>query len=114
MTIESSGFIGRSSRPAVRRSAPTSSRRITCENVMPRNLTVRRAVWALVAIGTAIRLVLAFTTDGQPYDIQFLRDLRAALDHAPLDVYVTGMGPGKVAHWPYGPGFFPFAWLAGA
>jgi hypothetical protein len=81
---------------------------------MPRNLTVRRAVWALVAIGTAIRLVLAFTTDGQPYDIQFLRDLRAALDHAPLDVYVTGMGPGRIAHWPYGPGFFPFAWLAGA
>jgi hypothetical protein len=76
-------------------------------------LTVPRAVWGLIAAGTAIRVVLAFTTDGQPYDIEFLRDVRAALSDAPLHVYETLMGPADDARYPYPPGYFPFVSVAG-
>lgn len=76
-------------------------------------LTARRVVWALVAAGTAVRIVLAFTTDGQPYDIEVLRDLRLALPPSPLDVYAAPLGPGGIA-WPYPPGFFGFVAAAGA
>lgn len=62
-------------------------------------------------LGTLIRLVLAFTTDGQPYDINVLDDLRRVLRDAPLEAYATPIGPGGIA-WPYPPGFFPLAWLA--
>jgi len=61
-----------------------------------------------------VRVVLAFTTDGQPYDIEFLRDLRAGLGDAPIDVYAILMGPDDAVRWPYPSGFFPFAALAGA
>jgi hypothetical protein len=74
---------------------------------------VRRTIWSLIAAGTVLRLVLAFTTDGQPYDIQVLGELRGLLDSAPLDVYVTHIGPGGATVWPYPPGYFPFAALAG-
>ena len=71
-----------------------------------------RAVWALVIGGTVLRVVLAFTTDGQPYDISVLRGLRDVLDSAPRHVYETPIGPGEGIAWPYPPGFFPFAYLA--
>jgi hypothetical protein len=76
-------------------------------------LTAPRAVWALIAAGTAVRIALAFTTDGQPYDIEFLRDLRRTLGESPLRVYETLMGPNDDARYPYLPGYFPFAALAG-
>jgi hypothetical protein len=79
-----------------------------------RPLRVPAAVWVLVTAGTAVRLALAFTTDGQPFDIAVLRGLREVLDRAPLDVYATPIGLGEGIAWPYPPGFFPFAWLAGA
>ena len=72
-----------------------------------------RAVWALVAAGTVLRLVLAFTTDGQPYDITVLRELEPALRDAKLDVYAALIGPDPGIAWPYPPGFFPLAALAG-
>lgn len=74
-------------------------------------LSGARAVWALVLGGTLLRIVLAFTTDGQPYDISVLRGLRDALD-SPLDVYETPIGPPPGIAWPYPPGFFGFAELA--
>lgn len=70
------------------------------------------SLWALLAVGAAVRLVLAFTTDGQAFDIAVLADLRAALDDAPLHVYAAPLGPADIA-WPYPPGFFPLTWLAG-
>ncbi len=76
-------------------------------------LGVPAAVWALVAAGTILRLVLAFTTDGQPYDMEVARELWPVLERAPLDVYATRIGPGVGIAWPYPPGFFPFAYLAG-
>jgi len=72
-----------------------------------------RSVWVLVAAGTLIRLLLAFTTDGQPYDMEVARELFPVLDRSPLDVYATRIGPGEGIAWPYPPGFFPFAYLAG-
>lgn len=73
-----------------------------------------RWVWGVIVAGTAIRVVLAFATGGQPYDIEFLRDLRGALGDSPLDVYAVPMGPDDAVRWPYPPGFFPLAALAGA
>ena len=58
-----------------------------------------------------MRLVLAFTTDGQPYDIRVLDDMRRVLADGPLDAYTTPIGPGGIV-WPYPPGFFPLVWLA--
>jgi hypothetical protein len=75
--------------------------------------SARRAVWGLIAAGTVVRLVLAFTTDGQAYDIEALRELRDALEDSGLDVYTVFLGPGDGARWPYPSGFFPFALLAG-
>ncbi len=75
--------------------------------------SVPRAVWALVLAGIAVRIVLAFTTDGQPYDMRVFRDLRAAVDLSLLDVYAAPLGEGGIV-WPYPPGFFPLAWVAGA
>lgn len=74
---------------------------------------VPRALWALVAAGTAVRLVLAFTTDGQPYDMEVARELFPVLEDRPLGVYASRIGPGEGIAWPYPPGFFAFAWLAG-
>jgi hypothetical protein len=71
------------------------------------------AVWAVVAAGTIIRLVLAFTTEGQPYDMEVARELWPVLERAPLDVYATRIGPAEGIAWPYPPGFFAFAYLAG-
>ena len=83
------------------------------QGLTARPVGVPRSVWALVAAGTLVRLALAFTTDGQPYDMEVLRELWPALDDAPLDVYATPIGPGEGIAWPYPPGFFVFAWLAG-
>ena len=74
---------------------------------------VNRWIWGLIAAGTAIRIGLAFTTDGQPFDIDSLRDVRTALGDAPLDVYSFLIGPDDAIRWPYPPGFFPFVGLAG-
>lgn len=76
-------------------------------------MTAHRAVWALVAAGLALRVVLAFTTDGQPYDIEVLRELRPALQGWQLDIYAAPIGPGEGIAWPYLPGFFPFVLAAG-
>jgi hypothetical protein len=75
---------------------------------------IPRAVWALVAAGTVVRLVLAATTDGQPYDMEVLRELYPALERGFFDVYAERIGPGEGIAWPYPSGFFPLVWLAGA
>ncbi len=63
-------------------------------------------VWGLIAVGTALRVVLAATTHGLPYDVESWNTLRAAFAAHPLHVY-TLANPGGNFHWPYPPGFLP-------
>jgi hypothetical protein len=70
----------------------------------------KRVLWGLVAVGTAIRVVLAFTTDGQPWDIHCFVMVRGALATHGLHAYAAIFN----GCWSYPPGFFPFMGLAGA
>ncbi|MEA2428289.1 MAG: hypothetical protein QOF37_1917 [Thermoleophilaceae bacterium] len=63
-----------------------------------------------MAAGTALRIVLAFTTRGQPWDIQCFVAVREALSTHGLHAYAAIFD----FRWPYPPGFFPFVGLAGA
>lgn len=72
----------------------------------------RRAFWTLVAIGTVVRLVVAFATAGTGFDIESWRLVREALSTAPLDVYSTVNEP-NAPHFPYPPGFFAWIVLSG-
>jgi hypothetical protein len=71
-------------------------------------------MWGLIAVGTVVRLVLAWTTDGQPYDIQSFVIVRQALAHSHLHFYGDPALFNQGFRWPYPPGFLPFVGLAGA
>ena len=73
-----------------------------------------RTVWMLVAAGIVVRLVLAFTTDGQAYDMESIRLQRIALGEDTLHAYETLNGPEIGYRFPYPPGFLAFVPLAGA
>lgn len=73
-----------------------------------------RPLWALIAAGTAIRLVLAFTTDGQAYDIESFELVRRALADDPLQLYATLNVPDAGYRWPYPGGFLPLVALVDA
>lgn len=76
------------------------------------SLTGRRILWAAIAGGTVLRLVLGFTSEGIPYDTASIRAVRDALSSHPLDVYSIVNGhPNN--RWPYPPGFFPWVAFAG-
>src|SRR4051794_19510977 len=45
--------------------------------------------------------------------MEVARDLWPVVRHTPLDVYATRIGPAPGIAWPYPPGFFSFAFLAG-
>lgn len=66
------------------------------------------AVWLLLAAGLIVRLVLAFSTGGQPYDIESLLLTRHALGHSLLHAYAVLDVPGQGFRWPYPAGYFPF------
>jgi hypothetical protein len=70
-------------------------------------------MWGLIAVGTVIRLVLAWTTNGQPYDIQSFVDVRHALAHSHLHFYGDPSLNHEGFRWPYPPGFLPLAAVAG-
>lgn len=68
-------------------------------------------LWALIAAGTGVRLILAFTTGGLPYDVGSFELVRHALAVAPLHVYSLVNPPGTF-RWPYPPGFLPVVSLS--
>jgi uncharacterized membrane protein YkgB len=70
-------------------------------------------VWVLLGAGTAIRLLLAFVTDGQPYDVQSFELLRGALEDDPLNTYETLNVDDRGYRWPYPAGYMPLALLSG-
>ena len=64
----------------------------------------------LLAAALAGRLVLAFATGGNPYDLQSFALTEAALtDGDPWDLYVQVVDPPR---WPYPPGYLPWVWAA--
>lgn len=68
----------------------------------------QRAILALIAIGTLVRIVVAFSTRGVPFDVDSYELARHALGSDPFNLY-TSINTGDAPHWPYPPGFF--AWL---
>lgn len=76
-----------------------------------------RALWALIAIGTAVRLVVAFATYGQPFDMDSFGLVRDALNADPLRLYsasIDHLGSSEILRWPYPPAFFTWISASGA
>lgn len=67
----------------------------------------RRLLWAVIALGLAVRLVVAFTTYGIAFDIDSYSLVRGGLASDPLHVY------GDFDRWPYPPGYFVWIRAAG-
>jgi glycosyl transferase family 87 len=69
-----------------------------------------RGLWILLAAALAGRLVLAFATGGNPYDLESFALTNGALsDGDPWDAYGQLLDP---VRWPYPPGFFPWVLAA--
>jgi uncharacterized membrane protein len=67
-----------------------------------------RTLWLVIGLGVAVRLVLAFTTDGVHYDLEAYRIVGDALLNTPSRVYAIANGQPHFPRWPYPPGYFPF------
>jgi hypothetical protein len=74
--------------------------------------TYRALLLSLLAAGGALRLVLAFTTDGVVPDLESFRIVAHTLRDAPGHVYAIANSHPPFVRWPYPPGYFPF--IAGA
>lgn len=66
---------------------------------------MRRAVLALIAVGTIGRIVWAFAAEGVAYDIESLQVVADGMQGDPLSVYASD-------RWPYPGAFLPLAALA--
>lgn len=81
-------------------------------------LPYRRALWALIAVGTLVRLVLAATTDGVAYDLESFSIVNTALrDGDPFGFYavVNESGAfGPYPRWPYPTGSLPLVLAVGS
>lgn len=70
----------------------------------------RRLLWALIAVGTAVRLGIAFATEGLAYDIaSFELVVDDLLGPDPLSLYRDVNS--DVLRWPYPTGYFPYLLL---
>jgi hypothetical protein len=67
----------------------------------------KRWLWALIALGTVVRLAIAAATDGVVYDVESFQLTRHALADDFLHAFGALNGPGFY-RWPYPPGFFPW------
>ncbi len=67
-------------------------------------------------MGVLARIVVAYSTYGQPYDMQSAHIVRDALLDDPLHVYerVNLDVEGGLVRWPYAPAYFIWLWLADA
>jgi hypothetical protein len=72
----------------------------------------RQLLWTLLAVGTAVRLLVMALTSGQPYDMGSFQIVHAALHDHGLDTYSV-VNTGGQFHWPYPPAFFPWILVAG-
>ena len=71
-----------------------------------------RVLFGLIALGTAIRLLFAFGTDGNEFDLASFDVVGGYLtDGDALDVYSQGTADPPLVRWPYPPLFFPVVML---
>lgn len=77
-----------------------------------------RLLLAMLGAGLVARLVLAFATTGQPFDIRSFEIVANELE-SPKDVYSVvnreidfGEITGTLFRWPYPPGYFPWLWFS--
>jgi hypothetical protein len=68
-----------------------------------------RKLLAIIVAGTAIRVIVAYTTDGTPFDIESYRQVYEGLKTAHFGVYDL-LDP---IRWPYPPGYMPWVVIAG-
>jgi uncharacterized membrane protein len=73
-----------------------------------------RLLWLIIGAGTLARLIYAFATVGQAFDIESLRLVASTLDDHPLHVYSLvnsgdKLGAFVLYRWPYPPGYMPLA-----
>ncbi len=73
----------------------------------------RLALWSLLALGVAGRVLLDWRTRGNVYDLESLRIVAHALSVAPGHVYSL-VNPLPRYRWPYPPGYFPLIALGKA
>lgn len=84
--------------------------------VSPHNF--KRLLWLLIGAGLLVRLILAFATTGQVYDLQSYVLVNKALQTHVFGVYhqLDNYSVPPYGRWPYPPGFFlaivPIAWVA--
>lgn len=71
----------------------------------------RRLLWIAIAVGTLGRVVVAFATYGQHFDLGSFFFVNQELERDPLHVY--GTVNGFLDRWPYPPGFFPWILASG-
>src|SRR4051794_3865843 len=78
----------------------------------------KRLMLVMLGVGLVARLVMAFVTVGQPFDIRSSEIVTAAL-HAPGHLYSTvnreldfGDISGILFRWPYPPVFIAWLWVA--
>jgi hypothetical protein len=70
----------------------------------------RLLLWFLIGVGVVCRILLAFTTEGQPYDLQSYALVNSSLHHDAFGVYhqLDNFSTPPFGRWPYPPGFFIF------
>jgi len=75
-------------------------------------------VWVVIGVGLLVRLILAFTTTGQAYDLQSFALVDNALHAHVFGVYhqLDDYSVPPYGRWPYPPGLFPvivaIGWIA--
>jgi hypothetical protein len=68
----------------------------------------RLLIWLLIGLGTLARLILAFATPGEDFDMAAYRLVHSALRQDFLHVYaIANHNPVPLPAWPYPPGYFP-------
>lgn len=72
----------------------------------------RTWLWAVIAGGLAVRLIVAFATGGLAFDLNSLDMVRQALVSHPGHVYSL-LNTAHLFRWPYPSGYFPIVWLVG-
>jgi hypothetical protein len=74
----------------------------------------KRLLWLLIVVGTGMKLVLAFTTYGLPFDIASWQLVDAAVRDDPFTAYDALNPAGSFPRFPYPPGYWPVILASGS
>lgn len=71
----------------------------------------------MIALGTVARVVIAYATYGEAFDIDSYELVHTQLANDPFDVYGavnSAVGDTELSRWPYAPGYFPWIEVSAA